>query len=108
MIALANSPVRHNPVLRLPPRPRITIRGLSGPKRKRRAVAWRYFAAFLLAASYLLFCHGCHGDEDNDLFSASLNYLNPFDRRAGGAFDSFLSVPWGTGNTPPTPSETEL
>lgn len=29
----------------------------------------RYLAIFLLVAGYLLFCHGCHGDEDNELFA---------------------------------------
>jgi hypothetical protein len=29
----------------------------------------RYGAALLLAG-YLLFAHGCHGDEDNELFGA--------------------------------------
>jgi hypothetical protein len=29
---------------------------------------WRW-AAFLLLAGYLLFAHGCHGDEDNELFT---------------------------------------
>jgi hypothetical protein len=26
-------------------------------------------AAALLLGGYLLFCHGCHGDEDNELFA---------------------------------------
>ena len=30
---------------------------------------WRYVAALLLGG-YLLFAHGCHGDEDNELFAA--------------------------------------
>jgi hypothetical protein len=29
---------------------------------------WRYVAALLLGG-YLLFAHGCHGDEDNELFA---------------------------------------
>jgi hypothetical protein len=28
------------------------------------------WALFLLLAGYLLFSHGCHGDEDNELFAA--------------------------------------
>src|SRR5438034_8075882 len=32
--------------------------------------AWRPWAVLLLLAGYLLFCHGCHGDEDNELFTA--------------------------------------
>ena len=31
----------------------------------RRRWGWVVLA---LAAGYLLFCHGCHGDEDNELF----------------------------------------
>jgi hypothetical protein len=31
---------------------------------------WRYAAALLLGG-YLLFAHGCHGDEDKELFAAS-------------------------------------
>jgi hypothetical protein len=34
-------------------------------KRKRRFI----FAALLLLAGSLLFCHGCHGDEDNELLA---------------------------------------
>jgi len=26
-----------------------------------------------LLAGYLLFCHGCHGDEDNELFIGARN-----------------------------------
>jgi hypothetical protein len=29
---------------------------------------WGRRLFFLLLAAYLLFCHGCHGDEDNELF----------------------------------------
>jgi hypothetical protein len=32
----------------------------------RRRVVW---VALALLAGYLLFCHGCHGDEDNELFA---------------------------------------
>jgi hypothetical protein len=31
---------------------------------------WLYAAAALVFAGYLLFAHGCHGDEDNELFAA--------------------------------------
>jgi hypothetical protein len=27
------------------------------------------YVAALILAGYLLFCHGCHGDEDNELFT---------------------------------------
>jgi hypothetical protein len=29
---------------------------------------WAGPAAFILLAGYLLFAHGCHGDQDNELF----------------------------------------
>jgi hypothetical protein len=29
---------------------------------------WGWLAVLALAAGYLLFSHGCHGDEDNELF----------------------------------------
>jgi hypothetical protein len=31
--------------------------------------SWRFLAA-LVIAGYLLFCHGCHGDEDTEPFAA--------------------------------------
>jgi len=34
------------------------------PRRRRR------WLALALLPGYLLFCHGCHGDEDNELFAA--------------------------------------
>ena len=36
--------------------------------RKRRPLALG--AALVFVAGYALFCHGCHGDEDNELLSA--------------------------------------
>ena len=30
---------------------------------------WLYGLLVLLLAGYLLFCHGCHGDEDTELFA---------------------------------------
>lgn len=30
---------------------------------------------YLLLAGYLLFAHGCHGDEDNELFAGSRNFF---------------------------------
>jgi hypothetical protein len=36
---------------------------------ERRAV-WIRRAALAVLATYLLFCHGCHGDEDNELIAA--------------------------------------
>jgi len=29
---------------------------------------WLVWPALALLAGYLLFCHGCHGDEDTELF----------------------------------------
>src|SRR5581483_1870884 len=43
---------------------------------------WRFslrVGASMAIAAYLLFCHGCHGDEDNELFAntgQSLVWLN--------------------------------
>lgn len=34
-----------------------------------RRVALFWPGAMLLALGYLLFCHGCHGDEDHELFA---------------------------------------
>jgi hypothetical protein len=30
---------------------------------------WLRWGVFLLLAGYLLFSHGCHGNEDNELFA---------------------------------------
>jgi hypothetical protein len=30
---------------------------------------WFAWPALVLLAGYLLFCHGCHGDEDNELLA---------------------------------------
>jgi hypothetical protein len=39
---------------------------------KRRLLCyWFYATAALLLGGYLLFVHGCHGDEDNELFAAN-------------------------------------
>jgi len=32
-----------------------------------RFTRWGSWLAFLLLAGHLIFCHGCHGDEDNEL-----------------------------------------
>ena len=32
-----------------------------------RVIGWLAWPALMLLAGYLLFCHGCHGDEDNEL-----------------------------------------
>ena len=37
----------------------------TAPRRRR-----RMWLAVALLAGYLLFCHGCHGDEDNELFTS--------------------------------------
>lgn len=39
------------------------------PQRKGKT-PWLFLAGFLLLAGYALFCHGCHGDEDNELFAS--------------------------------------
>ena len=35
----------------------------------------RIWVVLALLAGYLLFCHGCHGDEDNELFVRAQNVL---------------------------------
>jgi hypothetical protein len=42
----------------------------SRPAEEAGFVPWRRrrWLALALLAGYLLFCHGCHGDEDNELF----------------------------------------
>jgi hypothetical protein len=44
-------------------------------------VLWRFGLALLLAG-YLLFAHGCHGHEDNELFSSGIVRPAPADLRA--------------------------
>ena len=53
--------------------PRI-IRAARTPRPERRPAppkrrGWMYAAAVLLLAGYLLFAHGCHRDEDIELFT---------------------------------------
>jgi len=77
MTGTVDLPEKHSPrtifaspgIHRFPPSPRMGIRGLAGAKRKPTGARWGFLGAFLLLAGYLLFCHGCHGEEDNDLFS---------------------------------------
>jgi hypothetical protein len=44
------------------------------PPQAPRKRLWRWItaAALLLLGGYLLFAHGCHGDEDNELFAGAL------------------------------------
>jgi hypothetical protein len=44
----------------------------AGDKRAGPARPWGFGAVFLLLAGYLLFAHGCHGDEDNEPFARIL------------------------------------
>jgi hypothetical protein len=44
-----------------------------GAKQKPRN-RWIVLGALLLLSSYWLWCHGCHGDEDNELFSRAAGY----------------------------------
>ena len=34
-------------------------------------LGWFFWIAVAIAVGLLLFCHGCHGDEDNELFGAA-------------------------------------
>jgi hypothetical protein len=61
----------------------------------------------LLLAGYLLFCHGCHGDEDNELFTALGLYPQaareePAKGRARGTGPLSRQGPRGT-DTPRSP-----
>src|SRR5262245_27869975 len=46
---------------------RASYKTLDSPGAKRKRRRGLFFAGFLLLAGYLLLCHGCHGDEDNEL-----------------------------------------
>jgi hypothetical protein len=35
---------------------------------------WRWWAIVLILGGYLLFCHGCHGDEDTELRALSSSF----------------------------------
>lgn len=45
----------------------------------------------LLLAGYLLFAHGCHGDEDNELFSANVGQEIP-----AGVIQAALGSRWAS------------
>jgi hypothetical protein len=45
---------------------------------------WIVVGAGLMLASYLLFCHGCHGDGDDELVALTFGY--PSLRAVRGAF----------------------
>jgi hypothetical protein len=40
--------------------------------RESRPTIWGWWIALLLLGGYLLFCHGCHADEDTELRAARL------------------------------------
>jgi hypothetical protein len=70
------------------------------PEPARRLGWWRYVAALLLGG-YLLFAHGCHGDEDNELFAAGKHLFGePGALAPGGAAYAKLGQPL-RGLTPP-------
>jgi hypothetical protein len=49
----------------------------TGTPGRQRPSPWRRWlgrAGLLLLAGYLLFSHGCHGDEDNELFAPAVRY----------------------------------
>jgi hypothetical protein len=47
----------------IPVKVRTVEKGIPAPRRR------RVWVVLVLLAGYLLFCHGCHGDEDNELFA---------------------------------------
>src|SRR5437899_1721135 len=55
--------------------------------------AWRGWLILGLLGGYFLFCHGCHGDEDNELLGATSSFMAAAlpSESAGPAFA--LSVP---------------
>src|SRR5262249_23537471 len=57
-----------------------------------RAPTFRWFVAPALAilAAYILFCHGCHGDEDNEL----LYKQDPVQRTETPTDDAARGLPW--------------
>jgi hypothetical protein len=72
---------RFGPCDAMSPSPKQEFRGGTFPNRSlgtreaaivRRRSWWR-FALFLLAAGLLIFAHGCHGDEDNELFTSAVS-----------------------------------
>jgi hypothetical protein len=59
--------------------PDLSRRFESRPKRTTRAARWFVrclLAAWLLAS--MLFAHGCHGNEDTELFAAYVAWLSPY------------------------------
>jgi hypothetical protein len=55
--------------------PRLEIPTRENPDREpdsaRNPLRWLIWPALTLAVGLLLFCHGCHGDEDNELFTSA-------------------------------------
>ena len=41
------------------------------PPQPDRIGSWRSWLAVLVIAGYLLFAHGCHGDQDNELLAST-------------------------------------
>src|SRR6516162_3063777 len=52
-----------------PSRPYCYDRGVDTPRSPTGRIRWVLLGLLLLLGGYLLRCHGCHGDEDNELFS---------------------------------------
>jgi len=71
MNALVGFPQIQRPCLRFAPAQRCPKSDPPFPKHQGK---WRrlFLGGFLLLAGYALFCHGCHGDEDNELFASRL------------------------------------
>lgn len=71
MMALSESSILQQPRSRFVSTTPDNCHDGEGAKRKPTGVRWPFLGALLLLAGYLLFCHGCHGDEDEDLFTTS-------------------------------------
>jgi hypothetical protein len=48
---------------------KIRVEDVPGEQQQPPRRGWKLGVAFLLVAGLLVFCHGCHGDEDNELFA---------------------------------------
>jgi hypothetical protein len=58
------------PALTLAPHERRCCeRAARGAEPRPPGFTWVAWSALALLAGYLLFCHGCHGDEDNELLA---------------------------------------
>jgi len=65
------------------PRERLSTCSEQVDNRERPPLGWLAWPVLALLAAYLLFCHGCHGDEDNELLVQSSNVLTAQEETRG-------------------------